>query len=403
MSLSPSSPPSTPALPSRPSAGAGRFVAARFTFGYVALFSIIGASMPWLPVWLEHQGLSGEDVGFIIAASMVARFVVAPVAGFWADAWERPRLVLSLAAAALLASHLLFPHARVLWSFIAIAALMGAGMGPSVPLLEASNVRAASLGGPSFGPLRALGSVAFIIANVVLGGLIGRSGAGVIMVWLAVAGFAFLAAAILLPVAPRVRAPGAPRAKVLPALLTPTMLLAFTASALIQGSHAFYYGFSSLTWQSQGISNAAIGGLWAWGVAAEVVLLWRARRWERWGAPTLMAIGASSALLRWMLMGFAPGMAVLIPLQMLHALSFGATHLGFVLFVRDHAPPHAAATAQSFNSAFTLGGVLAGATALSGVLFDSVGVMGYWAMIAPAGAGLVAALALRAVTGRPKA
>jgi len=220
--------------PSQPDTGAPRFVAARFTFGYVALFSVIGASMPWLPVWFEHQGLTGEDVGFIIAASMVARFVVAPVAGFWADAWERPRLVLTLAASALLASHLLYPHAHVLWAFMAIAALMGAGMGPSVPLLEAANVRASRMGGPSFGPLRALGSVAFIVANVALGGLISRSGEGVIMVWLVVAGVAFVAASAALPVAARTRPRGAPRAKVLPALMKPTLLLAFTASALIQ-------------------------------------------------------------------------------------------------------------------------------------------------------------------------
>ena len=44
------------------------------------------------------------------------------------------------------------------------------------------------------------------------------------------------------------------------------------ASALIQGSHAAYYTFSSITWQQSGLGGLTIAGLWALGVLAEIVV-----------------------------------------------------------------------------------------------------------------------------------
>ena len=43
-------------------------------------------------------------------------------------------------------------------------------------------------------------------------------------------------------------------------------------SALIQGSHALYYGFSTIHWTAAGLSPGVIGLLWAEGVVVEVLL-----------------------------------------------------------------------------------------------------------------------------------
>ena len=44
------------------------------------------------------------------------------------------------------------------------------------------------------------------------------------------------------------------------------------AAALIQGSHASYYTFASIGWQSAGLGGLTIAGLWALGVLAEIVV-----------------------------------------------------------------------------------------------------------------------------------
>ena len=44
------------------------------------------------------------------------------------------------------------------------------------------------------------------------------------------------------------------------------------ACSLVQASHALYYGFSTIDWTTKGLSDTAIGSLWALGVIAEILL-----------------------------------------------------------------------------------------------------------------------------------
>ena len=60
------------------------------------------------------------------------------------------------------------------------------------------------------------------------------------------------------------------------------------------------------------------------------------------GPVTLILIGAAGGIVRWIATAFDPPLALLAPLQMLHALSFGATHLGTMMFLSRNAPKAAA-------------------------------------------------------------
>jgi hypothetical protein len=62
-----------------------------------------------------------------------------------------------------------------------------------------------------------------------------------------------------------------------------------------------------------------------------------------------------------------------------HAFSVGATHLGTLGFVVARAAPNQSATAQGYL-AIALGTTMAGATALSGLLFAAFGSLAYTAM-----------------------
>jgi PPP family 3-phenylpropionic acid transporter len=89
---------------------------------------------------------------------------------------------------------------------------------------------------------------------------------------------------------------------------------------------------------------------------------------------------------------------VLLPLlQCLHALSFGATHLGAIGFVARAAPAGSSATAQGYL-AVSLGLVMAMAMALAGWLYARWGGLAYLAMALIAAAGGLCALAARRLT-----
>ena len=71
-------------------------------------------------------------------------------------------------------------------------------------------------------------------------------------------------------------------------------------AGLIQGTHAFYYGFSTLLWRREGISEPMIGVLWGVGVAVEVCFMWFAEPWRRKVGPErLLVLGGAAAVIRW--------------------------------------------------------------------------------------------------------
>ena len=97
-------------------------------------------------------------------------------------------------------------------------------------------------------------------------------------------------------------------------------------------------------------------------------------------------------------MAFNPPPTLLPPLQCLHALSFGATHLGTVGFIARAAPADFGATAQGYL-AVALGLVMAAAMGISGVLYARWGSLAYGAMAAVAAAGGFFAFAAHRLTG----
>jgi PPP family 3-phenylpropionic acid transporter len=167
------------------------------------------------------------------------------------------------------------------------------------------------------------------------------------------------------------------------------LALVILASTLVQASHATLYSFASLHWRAQGLGDVFVGFAWAAGVAAEITLFALARRFgveirpERW-----LALGAAAAGARWALTALDPGPVGVVALQLTHALTFGATHLGAIYILARFAPAQARAQAQGWlASANSLGVMLA--TIASGPLYAQFGAGAYWAMSGVAVAGLI--------------
>src|SRR4029077_1002538 len=98
-------------------------------------------------------------------------------------------------------------------------------------------------------------------------------------------------------------------------------------------------------------------------------------------------------------MAFDPPIALLPLLQLLHAASFGAAHLGAMGYLSRAVPREMAATAQGLVATVS-GIVTASATGLSGVLYAASGSLAYLLMSTMTLIGLVSALyaARRSVT-----
>ena len=89
-----------------------------------------------------------------------------------------------------------------------------------------------------------------------------------------------------------------------------------------------------------------------------------------------------------------PPLWVLIPLQLLHSLSFAATFLGGMRFIQTIHGDDRAPTAQMIYMGLANAPTYAAAVLISGPLYDRLGAPGYLAMTAVAAVGLVLAVML---------
>ena len=360
---------------------------ARLALFYAGLFVVVGIQLPFFPVWLKAKGLDAEAIGLVLAMPILVRVVAVPLAARLADRRGALRQVLVVSSTGAAMGYALVAWAEGFPAILASVALAAALAAPAIPLADAYALKGLALRQRAYGPVRLWGSAAFIAANFAAGfasGYIAPTG----YIWLIVAASAAAAAASLAlrPLRPRGSPePAAPRSR-RRLLAIPGVLPIAVGASLIQASHAVYYGFATLDWTGRGLSGTAIGALWALGVAAEIVLFALSPRLPALTPRALLILGAAGAVVRWGGMTLDPPAALLVPLQCLHALSFGAAYLGAVQFLSRWAPEGEAATAQGDFS--TLQGIVTAAvTGLSGVLYGSFGTLAYAAMAVCAAVG----------------
>jgi PPP family 3-phenylpropionic acid transporter len=368
---------------------------------YGAIFVGTGVSSPYLPVWFAHHGLSGAKIGLILSLPMLARAFTAPLLAIWADSFQlrRTALIVMGAAVTLLYAAMALPFGFAWWTVVWFAA--SSMYATLSPLADVIVLRRAARDGFNFGWPRGIGSACFIVGNIGMGALLARHSPEIVLVWMvAAAALTSLGARLLLPPDPVHE--GAERAHLtdrlagLGALLRdPVFMTATLAAGFVQSAHAFYYGFSTLAWKQQGISETLTGILWATGVTAEIGFMWFLEPWRRsLGPRNLLTLGAVAAVVRWSALAFAPPLPLLFPLQTLHAFSYAATFMASVQLAERLSGPRNASAAQTINSALSSGLVSGLATMASGWLFDRYGAHGYLLMSAMSVAGLVGALRL---------
>lgn len=367
---------------------------------YSAIFVGVGASSPYFPVWLEHRGLSGAQIGLLLSLPMLARVVTAPLLAVWADGFKlrRTALILMGAGVAGLYALLALPWGFAWWAVVWFAASSMASTMPA--LTDVLVLKRARADGFNYGWPRGIGSAAFIVANLGVGWLLARGSPEIVLVWMVgAAALASVCARLLLPPDTvhdeRPQSFGERMAGIGALLKDPVFMTAVVSAGLIQSAHAFYYSFSTLTWKRQGIPEDLTGVLWAVAVAVEIGFLWFLEPWRRAMGPVrLLILGGAAAVVRWTLLAFAPPLWLLFPLQALHTFTYAATFIASLELVQRYATPRTASAAQAMNSALS-GGILSGlATIASGWLFDRYGAGGYLLMSGMSALGLAGAIRL---------
>lgn len=378
--------------PSQPPAGAW---ALRLSMFFGALFLILGVHLTYLPVWLDGRGLSATEIALASSAPMLMRLVLTPATAFAADRAHAHREIIIGACVLALVLMLVLRVTTSVVLVIAFVVLMHIALQTIMPLADTLTMAAVKQRGLDYGRIRLWGSITFIVASYIAGFTVAALGSEAVLL-LSIAGCLLtLAAALWLPRAETTTAARRLTLGEATALLRDRPFLLFMVTVgTIQASHAMFYVFGVLHWRSQGLSAGTIATLWAIGVVAEIALFWSARWLTPLGPVQLITLGAMAGIVRWLAMAMDPAPWMLVPLQILHAGTFAATHLGAMHWIGARVPQATAGTAQAMLSTFSSGIVASGVTLLSGPLYATYAGGAYLAMMACCIVGLASGWAL---------
>ena len=146
---------------------------------------------------------------------------------------------------------------------------------------------------------------------------------------------------------------------------------------LLQAGHGPYYTFYSIHMKAHGYSLSQIGGLWALGVIAEVIVfLFMHRLVPKFGLRNLLLASLLLAVLRWLLIGLFPEhLSVMLLAQILHAATFGVYHAAAIQLIHTYFKGKHQGKGQALYSSLSFGAGGALGSFYSGYVYEYFGAL----------------------------
>jgi PPP family 3-phenylpropionic acid transporter len=370
----------------------------RLALFYAAFYTVVGVQLPFWPVWLAARGMDAREIGILLSVAGLVRIVAAPSIAMVADRLGRRKtLVVVLAVLSLVATGLYAP-AHGFAALLVITILSSIFFTTLMPMGESLVLLVARARALDYGRIRLWGSFAFILSATASGYLLsGRTDVDWTL-WLMLGALTLTTgAALVLPEAQTSRTPRRWGWRIL--VQDREFMLVMLAASVLQATHAVYYGFATLHWRGVGLSEPLIGALWAEGVVAEIVLFAVSAALP-FGPRGLLLLSAGGGVARWCMLGTTDTIGVLVLVQALHALTFGASLLAVVRYILKGVAAELSSTAQGIAAAI---GSIFSALFLwcAGLLYADWGAHAYFAMALLAAIGGAAALLTRRTPPSP--
>lgn len=352
---------------------------------YFFYFATLGCFLPFWSLYLKNNGFSAVNIGELTAL-MVGTKVIAPnIWGWIADHTGKSLRIIRIAsffAFVLFAGFLYqvsfqwFAWVTVGFSFFWNAAL---------PQFEAATLYHLKGQPHRYSHVRLWGSIGFIVTVLGIGYFLEEYSID-LLPWLIVVLLASIWLISLL--IPEVLSTKASQAAVgiLQIIRQPEVIAFLFVYLLLQAAHGPYYVFFSIYLEQYHYSATLIGMLWSLGAGAEIIVFIFMQGLLKYvSLRRILLVSGLLSILRWLLIAlYADNMPLLIFAQVLHAATFGTSHIVAIHLVQKYFGQYHQGKGQALYSSlsFGLGGMLGGL--YSGYAWDLYGgqwVFGFAAML----------------------
>ena len=354
----------------------------------MAVFAAAGAIVPYLPLFYRSLGFGLSEVGSILALSSLVGIAASPAWGALSDrSGGSPIVLLAAAATALVGSGIVVASTGLLPVMVG-ASIGGAGMAGLSPIVDARALETAGANRSGYGPLRAWGSVSYIVAALGTGVAVDAVGPRALFATLAVAliGCAVTGLGLRPPSGIRPLETAARPLREAGRLFGPRGLGIFLLGAFLTWlGMSTVLTFTPIRFEELGASASIVGLGGAIAAAIEVPTMLRFPQLAaRFGSDRLLIAGSLLIAARSVVAALAPDSAWLLAASIFGGLGFALFFVGGVTYVSEHVPAELAATAQgifqgigsSFSQvlAAAFGGAIAGAASVAGLFAIGAGI-----------------------------
>ena len=344
---------------------------------YWFFFGAIGALSPFLGPYYRQLGLSGKQVGLLSAVPPIAIALLAPLWGALADRRGVHRRVLRLVILPGALMMTLLAYANGFPMVLLLLGLWATCMAPVLPILDSYAVTLSEAHGQSYGRLRLWGTLGYMVSVVAVGWWMRSAPRGSFLFVYVALLLCLLLATVGLPASQNKTSAAGPRLQSnLLALLRkqPALAIVLAVSFLVSIGMSTLGNFFGIYITERGGNSSLIGIANAVLALSEIpIMLWASHLQRKLGNPRLIVLALAAYALRFALYSIVPSAGWIIPIQLLHGLSYAIYLVASIRLVYQLGGKDQAATAQSLLASVMAIGNVVGAF-LNGALLDRFGI-----------------------------
>ncbi len=346
----------------------------RLSSFYFFYFATLGGFLPYWSLYLEHIHFNAIEIGEL-SALMVATKVIAPNLWGWiADHTGKSLRIIRIASffAALIFVGFLYKDNYIWVAMVTIG--FSFFWNAALPQFEAATLFHLKEEPHRYSKIRLWGSIGFIFSVLGIGRIVDFYSIDYLpemivcllsLIWLV---------SLMTPEV-HVFHKEKHAIGISKIVKQPEVIAFFVVYMLLQLAHGPYYVFYSIYLNQFNYTSSVIGLLWALGVAAEVLLFVLMKRILVWfSLRSILLLSIFFSICRWLIIAFyVESLSAMIFAQLLHAASFGSSHVVAIHLVHKYFGEQHQGKGQALYSSlsFGLGGMVG--SLFSGYFWDLYG------------------------------